>query len=166
MLSSWDCLIDDLIMLLTGVKICVWCTAVEISFVQGLNSLSDKTSYHQISCSLEAASLDLIMIVSLWNSTGSSAALSILERLETSKPQSHSPETSQDIEARRPSPQWIQALIVIHAAHISLKYDTDSSKTDYHELISNMFEYIYGKVVLIDTLLDFACKPFTHLKKA
>ena len=35
--------------------------------IQGLYSLSDKTSYRQVSWSLEAARLDFIMIVSLWN---------------------------------------------------------------------------------------------------
>ena len=42
---------------------------------QGLYSLSSKTSYRQISWSLEAARLGVIMIVSLWNLTGISAAL-------------------------------------------------------------------------------------------
>ena len=42
---------------------------------RGLYSLSGKTSYRQISWSLEAARLDAIMIVSLWNLTGISAAL-------------------------------------------------------------------------------------------
>ena len=40
----------------------------------GLYSLSGKTSYHQISWSLEAARLDVAIIVSLWNLTGTSAA--------------------------------------------------------------------------------------------
>ena len=44
---------------------------------QGLYSLSGKTSYRQISWSLEAARLDVAMVVSLWNfdrHLGSSAA--------------------------------------------------------------------------------------------
>ena len=41
----------------------------------GLYSLCGKTSYRQISWSLEAARLGVIMIVSLWNLTGISAAL-------------------------------------------------------------------------------------------
>ena len=41
----------------------------------GLYSLSGKTSYRQISWSLEAARLSVIMIVSHWNLTGISAAL-------------------------------------------------------------------------------------------
>ena len=41
---------------------------------QGLYSLSGKTSYRQISWSLEAARLDVVMVVSLWNLTGTSAA--------------------------------------------------------------------------------------------
>ena len=40
----------------------------------GLYSLSGKTSYRQISWSLEAARLDVVMVVSLWNLTGTSAA--------------------------------------------------------------------------------------------
>ena len=43
--------------------------------VQGLYSLSGKTSYRQISWSLEAARLDVAMAVSLWNLTGTSAPL-------------------------------------------------------------------------------------------
>ena len=39
-----------------------------------LYSLSGKTSYRQISWSLEAARLDVAMVVSLWNLTGTSAA--------------------------------------------------------------------------------------------
>ena len=39
-----------------------------------LYSLSSKTTYRQISWSLKATRLDAIMIVSLWNLTGSSAA--------------------------------------------------------------------------------------------
>ena len=43
---------------------------------QGLYSLSGKTSYRQISWSLEAARLDVAMVVvSLWNLTGTSAAV-------------------------------------------------------------------------------------------
>ena len=41
----------------------------------GLYSLSGKTSYCQISWSLEAARLDVAMVVSLWNLTGTSTAL-------------------------------------------------------------------------------------------
>ena len=40
----------------------------------GLYSLSGKTSYRQISWSLGAARLDVAMVVSLWNLTGTSAA--------------------------------------------------------------------------------------------
>ena len=58
----------------------------------GLYSLSGRTSYREISWSLEAARLGVIMIVSLWNFTGISATLlpthacQISERLEKSKP--------------------------------------------------------------------------------
>ena len=44
-----------------------------------LYALSRRTYYHEISCNLEAAILDIIMIISLWNLTGISA-----ERLEKS----------------------------------------------------------------------------------
>ena len=44
---------------------------------QGLYSLSGKTSYRQISWSLEAASLCVIMIVSRWNLTGISAEVPV-----------------------------------------------------------------------------------------
>ena len=40
----------------------------------GLYSLSGKTSYRQISWSLEATRLNVIIVVSLWNLTGTSAA--------------------------------------------------------------------------------------------
>ena len=42
--------------------------------VLGLYSLSGKTSYRQISLSLEATRLNVIIVVSLWNLTGTSAA--------------------------------------------------------------------------------------------
>ena len=42
---------------------------------QGLYSLSSKTSYRQISWSLEAARLGVIIIATLWNLAGISAAL-------------------------------------------------------------------------------------------
>ena len=45
-----------------------------VKWTQGLYSLSGKTSYRQISWSLEAARLDVTMVVSLWNLTGTSAA--------------------------------------------------------------------------------------------
>ena len=41
---------------------------------QGLYSPSVKTSYRQISWSIEAARLDVAMVASLWNLTGTSAA--------------------------------------------------------------------------------------------
>ena len=43
--------------------------------IQGLYSLSGQTSYRKISWSLEAPRLDVIMILSLWNLTGTSAAV-------------------------------------------------------------------------------------------
>ena len=68
--------------------------------ILGLYSLSGKTSYRQITWRLEAARLDIIMIVSHWNLTGISAALL---RLEKSKPQSRGFETSRDLAVRPPS---------------------------------------------------------------
>ena len=72
----------------------------------GLYSLSGKTSYRQISWSLEATRLGVIIIALLWNLTGSSAAalprgLSILERLKKAKHESCDFETSQDLAVRR-----------------------------------------------------------------
>ena len=74
--------------------------------IQGLYSLSGKTSYRQISWSLEAARLDVIIIAPLWNLTGTSAALlprgcQISERLKKSKPESRDFKTSRDLEVRR-----------------------------------------------------------------
>ena len=45
------------------------------SIMHGLFSLIVKTSYRQISWTLEAARLDVVMVVSLWNLTGILAAL-------------------------------------------------------------------------------------------
>ena len=73
-------------------------------FPQGLYSLSGKTSYRQISWSLETGRLDVIMIVSIWNLTCISAALlPISERLDRSKPESCGFKTSRDLGVRRPS---------------------------------------------------------------
>ena len=46
-----------------------------IHSILGLYSLSGKTSYRQISWSLEAARLDVAMVISLWNLTATSAAV-------------------------------------------------------------------------------------------
>ena len=56
----------------------------------GLYSLSGKTSYRQISWSLETARLDVIMIVSLWNLAGVSSepiVVSVLTHVCVSQPQ-------------------------------------------------------------------------------
>ena len=71
-----------------------------------LYSLSSKTS-KQMSWNLEAARLDVIMIVSLWNLTHISrglltSAAQISERLEKSNPGSRGFETSRDLAVRRP----------------------------------------------------------------
>ena len=47
----------------------------QIQQKQGVYLLSGKTSYHERLWSLEAARLDVVIIVSLWNLTGISAAL-------------------------------------------------------------------------------------------
>ena len=49
----------------------LWSRSI-LAFIQGFNSL---TSYRQIPWSLETARLDVLIIVSLWNLTGISAAL-------------------------------------------------------------------------------------------
>ena len=49
--------------------------AIRLSTFQGLYSLGGKTSYRQMSWSLEAARLDVIVIVSFWKLTGISAAV-------------------------------------------------------------------------------------------
>ena len=71
-----------------------------------LCSLSSKTSYRQISWSLEAARLGVILIVLLRNFTGISAALlpkclSNIRAIRKSKPESHCLEFSQDFAVRR-----------------------------------------------------------------
>ena len=73
-----------------------------------LYSLSGKMSYRQISWSFEAARLDVIMIVSLWNLTGISAALlpmclSTFRMIGKVWTQSHRFETSRDLAVRRQS---------------------------------------------------------------
>ena len=70
----------------------------------GLSSRSGKTSYRQTMRSADAARLDAIMIASLWNSTGISAALlsrCLSERSEKSKIEYRGFETSRDLEVRR-----------------------------------------------------------------
>ena len=49
-------------------------TKTTFMITQGLYSPSGKTSYRQILWSLEAARLDVAMVASLWNLTGTSAA--------------------------------------------------------------------------------------------
>ena len=68
--------IHDVLMMLVSME----CHCLEQAVIsqtyryQGLYSLSGQTSYRQISWSLEAARLDVAMVVSLWNLTGTSAA--------------------------------------------------------------------------------------------
>ena len=79
----------------------VMCTAM------GLYPLRGRTSYHQISWSLEAARLDAILIVSLWSLTSRQSccrdACQISERLEMSKSESSGFESSRNLTVRRPS---------------------------------------------------------------
>ena len=62
----------------TGLKTLMEINSGKVTWISkeplGLYSLSGKTSYRQISWSLEAAGLDVAMVVSLWNLTGTSAA--------------------------------------------------------------------------------------------
>ena len=55
----------------TGLKTLMEINSDRVTWIskepQGLYSLSGKTSYRQISWSLEAAGLDVAMVVSLWN---------------------------------------------------------------------------------------------------
>ena len=75
-------------------------TAVKITRHR-LYSLSHKTSYHQILWTREAARLNVMMIVTLWNLSGISqpccrGACQVSERLEKSKPESRGFEGSYD----------------------------------------------------------------------
>ena len=60
-------------------------------FYLGLHSLSGKTSYHQISWSLEAARFGFKLFQSLWNLAGTSAALlpRCLSNLRAIRPLEH-----------------------------------------------------------------------------
>ena len=74
----------------------------------GLYSLNGKTSYHQVSWSLEARRFCVIIIVSLWNLTGISAPLlpkciSNFRATKMYKPESRGFETSRDFVIRRES---------------------------------------------------------------
>ena len=60
---------------LSGNDLVCDCNVFSLYELLGLYSLSGKTSYRQISWSLEAARLDVAMVVSLWNLTGTSAAV-------------------------------------------------------------------------------------------
>ena len=69
------------------------CGWLGVDYLQGLHSLSGKPSYSQISWSLEAARLVVILIVLLWNLTGILAALlprcrSNIRAIWKSKPES------------------------------------------------------------------------------
>ena len=89
---------------------CVWIENI-LFHNQGLYSLSGKTSCRQISWSLEAARLDVIMIISLWNLTVClshfRATAKIVQRL------SRGFETSRDLAVRRPPAKRIEAQFII-----------------------------------------------------
>ena len=72
-----DCLLSRLLRLTTDHKnfALLSLCAANPPATQGLYSLSGKTSYRQISRSLEVARLGVTIIVSLWNLTGIAAAL-------------------------------------------------------------------------------------------
>ena len=70
--SSTRNIIQCLRMQYFSIKFASW---GDLLLFQGFYSLSGKMSYHMISWSLEAARLDVIIIASLWNSTGISAVL-------------------------------------------------------------------------------------------
>ena len=74
---------------------------------QGFYSLSGKTSYRQISWSLEAARLGVMIIAPRQRCCR--GACQISERLEKSKPESRDFETSRDLAVRRLTAQWIEA---------------------------------------------------------
>ena len=78
----------------------------------GLYLSSGKTYYRQKSWSLKAARLGAIMIVLFWNFTGISAAL-LSRCLKRFKPEYHGFATSWDLFVRRPSTQWLEALVQI-----------------------------------------------------
>ena len=86
---------------------------------QGLYSLSGKTSYRQISWSLEAARLDAAMVVSLWNLAGTPAAalpryLPNFRAIEKFKPEYRGFDTSRDLAVRRLTALWIETLCISH----------------------------------------------------
>ena len=60
-LNSWLQLADTTTCVIGNMGI------TQMRWIQGLYSLSGKTSYRQISWTLEAARLDVVMVVSLWN---------------------------------------------------------------------------------------------------
>ena len=90
-----------------------WCSISE-DRLQSHHSLSGRTSCHQISWNLEAARLNVITIVSLWNLQASRqpccrSACQISERFEKSR----GFETSRDFAVTRPSAYRIEALGVL-----------------------------------------------------
>ena len=72
-----------------------------IAYHLGLYLLSSKTPYRQVSWSLKATRLDVMIIISLWQLTGILAAL--LPRCLSNFRESHSFETSQNLMVRHPS---------------------------------------------------------------
>ena len=83
-------------------------------YIQGLYSLSGKTSYRQISWSLEAARLGVIMNVSLWNLTAVEVPIKIETDWKKIKPESRAFYTSRDLAVRRPSAYWTEAQDIVY----------------------------------------------------
>ena len=111
---EWDVLVQDIVLVTvktlppSNATMCDWSSSSYISRALvhrlicpklGLYSLSGKTSYRQISWSLEATSLDVAMVVSLWNCCRGTCQIS--EQLEKFKPESRGFETSRDLAVRR-----------------------------------------------------------------
>ena len=90
--------------------------AADTCTLQGLYSLSGKTSYRKISCSLEDARFGFKLFQSLWNLAGTSAVLpprcpcQISERYDHCNIQSRGFEISRDLAVRRLTAWWIEAL--------------------------------------------------------
>ena len=103
--------------------------------IQGLYSLSGKTSYRKISWSFEAARFGLKLFQSLWNLAGTSAALLprclsnfkflivfFLSWYDHCNIQSRGFETSRDLAVRRLTAYWIEALKhMVNRSHDSMR---------------------------------------------
>ena len=89
--------------------------------ILGLYSLNSKTSYHQISSSLDDARLDVwtaLKFYTHFGSAGAEVSVNISERLEKSKPESRGFEISRDLAVRRLS--LIMVYTLYHPHHMCL----------------------------------------------